>query len=57
MTEAEAKRARLVAMGISLAACFVAYKFVPNAMVKTAAVSVGGVIAAKKLPYLSVALA
>lgn len=57
MTEAEAKKARLVAVGISLAACFVAYKFVPSSLVKTAAVGVGGVIAAKNLPYLSVALA
>ncbi|HRZ02319.1 MAG TPA: hypothetical protein P5024_12240 [Burkholderiaceae bacterium] len=47
----------LMKIGVALAAVAVAYKFAPSALVKTAAVAVGGVIVAKQLPYVRDALA
>lgn len=47
----------LTKLGIALGICYAAYKFVGNPMVKGAAVAVGAVIVAKKVPYLSAALA
>jgi hypothetical protein len=43
----------LIALGI----CYGAYRFAPNQAVKGAALGVGGVIIAKKIPYLQQALA
>jgi|PersoiStandDraft_1058852.scaffolds.fasta_scaffold17975_2 hypothetical protein len=52
MTQAE-----MMKLGIALGACFAAYKFVGNPLVKGAAIAVGAVIVAKRVPYLSAALA
>lgn len=47
---------QLTKLGAALGICFAAYKFGPPA-VKAAALGVAGVIVAKKVPYLSDALA
>ncbi|PJJ17813.1 hypothetical protein CLU90_0993 [Janthinobacterium sp. 67] len=47
----------LKTLGIALGICYAAYKFVGNPMVKGAAVAVGAVVVAKKVPYLSASLA
>ncbi len=54
MTDDQKKR--LMSVGMGLAACFLIYRFGPNAMLKTAAVSVGAVIAAKQLPFIGPAI-
>lgn len=51
------QKQKLIGVGLALAVCYGLYRFVPNAMVKTAAVAVGGVAVAKQVPYLSAALA
>jgi hypothetical protein len=43
------------ALGIALGLCFAAYKFGPP-VAKAAALSVGAVIIAKRVPYVSAAL-
>lgn len=48
---------QMMKLGMALAACFVAYKFVGNPAVKAAAIAVGAVIVARKTPVLSAALA
>jgi hypothetical protein len=52
MTQSE-----MMKLGMALGLCFAAYKFMPNALVKAAALSVGAVIVARKTPILSAALA
>jgi hypothetical protein len=52
MTQAE-----MMKLGMALGLCFAAYKFVKNPMVSAAALSIGAVIVAKKVPVLSAALA
>ena len=52
MTQAE-----LMKMGIALAACWAIFKYAPGTTAKAAAVAVGAVIVAKKLPYVGDALA
>lgn len=47
---------QMMKLGMALAACFVAYKFVGNPMVKAAALSVGAVIVARQTPVLQNAL-
>jgi hypothetical protein len=49
-------QAELTRMGIALAICYAAYKFIPNPAAKAAALGVAGVIVAKRVPYLSAAL-
>ncbi len=49
--------AEMTTVGIALAICFAAYKFLPNAAMKAAALGIGGVVIAKQVPYLSDALA
>lgn len=51
MTQAEMMR-----VGIALAAALAAYKFLPNASAKAAALGVAGVIIGKQLPYVKEAL-
>jgi len=51
MTQAE-----MMKLGIALGACFAAYKFVGNGSVKAAALAVGAVIVAKRVPYIGDAL-
>lgn len=48
---------QLTKIGIALGVCFGIYKFVPNQMVKAAALGVAGTVIAKQLPYVSDALA
>jgi hypothetical protein len=43
-------------LGLAVGLCFAAYKFSGNGTVKTAAVAVAAVIAAKRLPYVGEAL-
>ena len=47
----------MTTIGIALAVCFAAYKFIPNAAAKAAALGVAGTIIAKQLPYVQDALA
>ncbi|MTV36276.1 hypothetical protein [Duganella radicis] len=47
----------MMKLGMALGICFAAYKFVGNPLVKTAALAVGGVIVARKVPVLTDALA
>lgn len=49
--------AEVTKLALALGACWAAYKFSPNAMVKTAAVAVGAIVVAKQLPYVGPALA
>ena len=44
-------------LAIALGICYGVYKFAPNQAMKGAALGVGGVIIAKKIPYLQNALA
>jgi len=44
-------------LGIALAICYGAYRFIPNTAAKTAALGIAGTIVAKQIPYLSDALA
>lgn len=55
MTEEQKKK--LMAVGIALAAVYAAYRFGPNALVKTSAAAVGAVIVARQLPFVGPALA
>lgn len=48
---------QLTTIGIALAVCVAAYKFLPNAAMKAAALGVAGTIIAKQLPYVQDALA
>ncbi len=48
---------QITRMGLGLAMCAAAYKFVSNPIVKAAAAGVAGVIIAKQIPYVSDALA
>lgn len=50
-------QATLMKLGLGLAAAFAAYKFIPSQPAKIAALGVIGVIVAKQLPYVNVALA
>lgn len=52
----DAQKAALQSTLIAGAIVFALYKFAPNQAVKAMALGVGGVIAAKKLPYLSAAV-
>lgn len=54
MTEEQKKS--MTSAAIALAAVFALWKFAPNAAVKAAALGVGGVIVAKRLPYVGNAL-
>lgn len=42
----------IVRLGIVGAAVWAAYRFAPNATLKTAAISVGAVVAAKQIPFV-----
>lgn len=48
--------AQLTKLGLALGVCAAVYKFVSNPMARTAALAVGAVIVAKKLPYVGEAL-
>jgi uncharacterized protein (DUF2062 family) len=48
---------QLTKLGVALGIAAAVYKFVPNQMVKAAALGVAGTIIAKQLPYVSDALA
>lgn len=48
--------ADMTKLGIALGICFAAYKFVPNPAIKAAALAVGAVVIAKRVPYVSAAL-
>lgn len=48
---------QLTKIGIALGICMAAYKFLPNAAMKAAALGVAGTIVAKQLPYVQDALA
>lgn len=48
--------ADLTKAGIALGIVFAVYKFVPNAAVKAAALGVGGMIVAKRIPFVSAAI-
>lgn len=43
----------LMKAGIALGIVYAVYRFVPNAAVKAAALGVGGMIVAKRIPYVS----
>jgi hypothetical protein len=43
---------KLMPLAIAAAALYAAYKFAPNAAVKTAVLGVAGVLAARQMPYL-----
>jgi hypothetical protein len=43
---------KLMPVAIAAGLLFAAYRFAPNAAVKTAVLGVAGVVAAKQLPYL-----
>ena len=43
-------------LGMALAVCFAAYKFGPHPAIKAAALAVGAVIVAKRVPFVSAAL-
>jgi len=46
-------KAKLISLGISAAALFAAYKFAPNAMVRTAVLGVAGVVAVRNTPVIN----
>lgn len=48
---------QLMQLGMALGICYAAYRFSSNSAVKAAAIAVGAVIAAKRVPVLSTALA
>lgn len=48
---------QLTKIGVALAMCYAAYRFIPNAGAKAAALGVAGTIIAKQLPYVQDALA
>jgi hypothetical protein len=50
-------QADLIKLGVALAAVWAVYKFVPHSAVKAAALGVGGVIVAKRLPFVKEAMA
>lgn len=56
-TLTEEQKKRLTAAAIGIAAAWVAYRFIPSPLVKTAAASVGAVIIARQLPIVGPALA
>ena len=43
-------------IAVALGICIAAYKFLPNAAMKAAALGVAGTIVAKQIPYVSDAL-
>lgn len=49
-------QADLIKAGIALGIVYAVYKFVPNAAVKAAALGVGGMIVAKRVPYVNDAI-
>lgn len=49
-------QSEMTKLGMALAACFVAYKFVGNPLVKSAALGVAAVIVAKRVPVVGPAL-
>lgn len=49
-------QADLMKLGIALGACFAVYKYAGSATAKAAAIAVGAVIVAKRLPYVGDAL-
>ncbi len=56
MAMSDKQKKDLVSVGIGLVACFVAYRYGPNAIIKTAAASVGSVIVAGQLPIIGTAM-
>ena len=48
---------QLTKIGVALAMCYAAYRFIPSAAAKAAALGVAGTIVAKQLPYVQDALA
>jgi hypothetical protein len=49
-------QADMTKLAIALGICYAAYKFVPNAAAKAAALGVAGVIIAKRIPILNAQL-
>ena len=49
--------AQMTKIAVALAICFAAYRFIPNASAKAAALGVAGTIVAKQIPYVQDALA
>ena len=49
--------AEMTKLGIALAVCFAAFKYSGSQAVKGAALAVGAVVVAKRLPYVGAALA
>jgi hypothetical protein len=47
----------MMKLGIAVGICFAAYKFAPQPAIKAAALAVVAVVVAKRVPYLSDALA
>jgi uncharacterized protein (DUF2062 family) len=47
---------QITKIGLALGICVAIYKFIPNQMVKAAALGVAGTVVAKQLPYISDAL-
>ena len=50
-------QADLMKLAIALGVVWATYRFVPNAAVKAAALGVGGIIVARRLPFVGPALA
>jgi len=50
-------QADLIKLGVALAAVYAVYRFAPSQMIKAAALGVGGVIVAKRIPYVREAMA
>ena len=51
------QKKKLTGAAIALGAAYLAYRFGPSPLVKSAAVAVGAVVVAKQLPYVGPALA
>jgi len=49
-------QADLMKLGLALGACYAAYRFSGSQTIKAAAIAVGAVIIAKRLPYVGDAL-
>jgi gamma-glutamyl phosphate reductase len=50
-------QASLIKLAVALGVVYAVYKFVPNAAAKAAALGVGGVIVAKRIPFVKEAMA
>lgn len=46
----------MISLAIALGACFAVYKYASSSTAKAAAIAVGSVIVAKRLPYIGAAL-